>query len=236
MRAAPGPAARVPSTIDSDIYAYTVGSTSSRTYFAAAGRLKLALTSGSTTQYKGSFVDYVGNKSYKASADAGDANAPTLKLESKNGKFSFRLTNAFGSSFYNGTALSRPSKLKVPTSSVYLAGATHATRTATYSVLLTERSGAINNPVEYAGSLTMAYDAFGRISGGQITVGNSKGKNVTHALSASGYYSSVFFYTVAKVDKRYFGLSGTVTGTSFDGTGFAADGSKTSQWVFEGTA
>ena len=48
----------------------------SRTYFVLAGHLKLALKPGSTTKYVGSFVDYVGNKSYKASADAATPRRP----------------------------------------------------------------------------------------------------------------------------------------------------------------
>ena len=82
----------------------------------------------------------------------------------------------------------------------------------------------------------MAYDANSRVSGGQVTVTNAKGKNVTHGLKSSGYYGSTYFYTVAQVDKTYFGLTATVTGTSISGYGFAAAGAKTSQWVLSGTA
>ena len=97
-RATERSAARVaPAVVDSDVYVYAV-TPKSRLYFVVAGHLKLTLKSGSTTKYGGSFVDYVGNKSYKASADAGDAAAPVLKLEGKNGKFSFQLDQYFGSS------------------------------------------------------------------------------------------------------------------------------------------
>ncbi len=235
-RASAGPTAKVaPATVDSDVYAYAT-TPSARIYFVVAGHLKLQLKSGSTTRYGGSFVDYVGNKSYKASADATNATAPTLKLESRNGKFAFRLDQNLASTFYSGRATSRPSKLKVPTDQVYLGASAHVVRSVSYAIVLTERSGGINNPLEYTGTLTLAYDANGRVSGGQVTVTNSKGKNVTHALRSSGYFSTSYFYTVAQVDKKFFGLTATVTGTSVNGFGFAADGSKTSQWVLSGSA
>lgn len=228
-------AARAPGTIDSDVYAYA-STPKSRIYFVVAGHLKLSLKSGSSTKYGGALVDYVGNKSYKASADASDPAAPVLKLEGKNGKFSFKLDQYFGSAFYSGSALSKPSKLKAPLSQITFAGASHVTRTASWNIVLSERSGAINNPIEYAGAMTIAYDANGRISGGQVTVTDAKGKNVTHALKSSGYYSSGYFYTVGQVDKKHFGLTATISGTSLNGYAFAADGSKTSQWVLSGTA
>ena len=235
-RSATRAAAKVaPAAVDSDVYVYA-NTPTFRLYFVVTGHLRLRLKSGSTTKYDGSFVDYVGNKSYKASADASDAGAPTLKLESKNGKFAFAMDSSFGTSFYGGSATSKPSKLKTPLSSIHFGASAHVTKTASYSIVLSERSGGINNPIEYAGALTIAYDANGRISGGQVTVTDSKGKNVTHALKSSGYYGSGYFYTVAQVDKKYFGLTGTVTGTSVNGYGFLADGSKTTQWVLSGTA
>ena len=84
--------------------------------------------------------------------------------------------------------------------------------TASYSIVLTERSGLVTDPIEYVGTLTLARDANGRISGGQVTVTNAKGKVVTHALKSSGYSSSGYFYTVAQVDKTYFGLNATISG------------------------
>jgi len=231
-------AARVaPATVDSDVYVYADTPTG-RIYFVVAGRLRLQLKAGSTTSYKGSLVDYTGQKSYKASADTRDASAPVIKLQGKNGKFTFTSTLSFGTTFYSGVATSKPKKLKVGLDKIAFSAATHSVRTASYSVVLSERSGAISNPVEYAGTLTIAYDANSRISGGQITVANGKGKNVTHGLKSSGYYggSGSYFYTVAQVDKKYFGLTGNISGTSFTGYGFAADGSKTSQWALSGSA
>jgi hypothetical protein len=227
--------AAAPATVDSDVYAYVITPRSS-TYFVVAGHLKLQLRSGSTTAYTGSLVDYVGNKSYKASVDATDAGAPTLKLEGKNGKFRVTLSSSFGSTSYYGTAVSFPSKLRVPTGKVFFVASAHSTRSASYAITLTERSGPIGNPFEYVGTLTVVYDANGRISGGQVTVTNGKGKNVTHGLSASGYYSSSYFYTIAKVDQTSMGLSATFSGTDFSGFAFAGSGSRTSQWVLTGTA
>lgn len=228
-------AAKAPASVDSDVMAYAL-TAKGRSYFVLSGHLRLALKSGSTTKYKGSLVDYTGNTSYKASADAGDPTAPVLKLEGKNGKFSFQLDQYFGGSSYSGQALTKPAKLKVPPTEVGFSAGAHVTKTASYSIVLTERAGAINNPIEYLGTLTMAYDANGRISGGQVTVTSAKGKNVTHALKSSGYYNATYFYTVAQVDKKYFGLSATVSGTGVNGFGFAVDGSRTSQWVLSGTA
>lgn len=235
-RAVPRSAATVlPAAIDSDVYAYT-STPSFRLYFVVAGHLRLALKSGSSTQYAGSFVDYVGNTATRASADASNAAAPVLRLEGKNGKFTFRMDPNFGSAFYGGAATSKPSQLKVALTQIFFGATSHSIRTASYAMTLSERSGRISSPVEYTGTLTIAYDANGRISGGQVTVTGSKGTNVTHALKSSGYYSSGYFYTVAQVDKKYFGLTGTVLGTSIDGYGFAADGSRTTQWVLSGTA
>jgi hypothetical protein len=234
-RAASPSLSAAPATVDSDVYAYVL-TPSSSTYFVVAGHLKLQLRSGSTTAYTGSLVDYVGNRSYKASVDATDAGAPILKLEGRNGKLRITLGSSFGSSFYSGTATSVPSELKVPAGKVSFIASAHSTRSASYAITLTERSGPIHNPFEYVGTLTMVYDANNRISGGQVTVTNGKGKNVTHGLSSSGYYSSSYFYTTAKVDQTSMGLSGTFSGTSFSGHGFAGSGSKTSQWVITGTA
>lgn len=224
-----------PAGIDSDVYAYTISPTY-KTYFVAAGHLALTLASGSTTKYQGTFVDYVGAKAYKASADASNTATPTLKLETKNGKFTFRTDAGFGGTFYSGTATSKPSKLKVPTSQVFFSAVKHSVTSVSYAITLTERSGAIANPFEYDGTMTIVFDGNGRISGGQVTVTDSRGRTITHGLSASGYYSTVYFYTVAKVDKKYFGLSATLSGGTFSGNGFLADGSKTSQWSFGGTA
>ena len=47
---------------------------------------------------------------------------------------------------------------------------------------------AFNDPFEYTGSLTMVYDGNYRISGGQISVTNRKGKVVTRSLTQSGYF------------------------------------------------
>lgn len=223
----------IPAAVDSDVYV-SASTATGHAYFVVAGHLTLRLRSGSATAYQGSLVDYVGNKAYRASADATDAGAPMLKLEGKNGKFTFRLDAGFGGSVYTGTATSKPSKLKVPLSTIFFVGSAHSVRTASYDIVLTERSGSINNPVEYAGTLTMAYDANNRISGGQVTVTSSKGKTVTHALKSSGFWSSGYFYTLAQVDKKYFGLSATTTGTIISGFAFAADGSRTTQWVLSG--
>ena len=217
------------STIDSDVFAYAQTPNLS-SYFVVAGHLQLQLTSGSTTKYKGTLVDYVGNKSYDASADATDPDAPTLKFKSKNGTFRF----AMSSSFTSGTGLSVPSKLKQPAERVYLYASTHSTRSASYSIRLTERTGAISSPYEYNGTLTVVYDNNYRISGGQITVTNGKGKIVTNALKNSGFHGTSNFYTVAKVDKKYFGLSGTLDGGDLLGFGFLTAGSKTSQWSLVG--
>ncbi|GAA3574551.1 hypothetical protein GCM10022197_34490 [Microlunatus spumicola] len=234
-RSADRSAAKVaPATVDSDVYVYTT-TASSRTSFLVAGHLTLTLKSGSMTSYKGSLVDYNGQKSYKASADTTDVSAPVLKLEGKNGKFTITTSSSFGGTYYSGTATSKPSKVKLPLSSIALSASAHSTHTATYSFILSERTGALNNPVEYVGTLTMAYDANGRISGGQVTVTNAKGKVVTNALKSSGYYGGGSFYTVAKVDKKHFGLSATLSGSSFSGYGFGADGSKTTMWVLSGT-
>ena len=225
----------VPAVVDSDVYVSGL-TPSSWTYFAVAGHLTLRLRSGSTTAWSGSLVDYVGNKAYKASADSTDPNAPVLKLEARNGTFSFTMGSSFGTGFYTGTAKSKPSGLEVPLDRIGLTATAHRVTSASYAITLAERSGAMNDPVEYRGTLTVVYDANGRISGGQVTVTNGKGKNVTHALKSSGYYSSGYFYTVAQVDKKYFGLTATVSGTSISGYGFAADGSKTSQWLLNGNA
>ena len=116
-------------------------------------------------------------------------------------------------------------------------GATaHKTSSRSYGITLTERSGAINDPFEYVGTLTLVYDANGRISGGSVTVSNSKGKNVTHSLTSSGYSSSAYFYTVAKIDKTYFGINATISGSFVNGYAFGASGSKTTQWLLSGTA
>lgn len=220
--------------IDSDVYVYAL-TPSIRSYFVVAGHLLLAPKSGSSTQWSGSLVDYVGNKSYKASADTSNPTAPTLKIASKNGTFTFKMDQYFGSGFYSGTTLTKPSKLKVPLAQIALYASAHTTNTASYHFVLSERSGSIYNPIEYAGTLTIVYDSNQRISGGQVTVTNTKGKNVTHALKSSGFYNTGYFYTVAQVDKKYFGLTATVTGTSFSGYGFGTDGSKTTQWVINGT-
>ena len=66
-RASRGPG-RAAATIDSDVYVYA-GSPTGGIYFVVTGRLRLQLKAGSTTSYKGSLVDYTGQKSYKASAD-----------------------------------------------------------------------------------------------------------------------------------------------------------------------
>ena len=104
---------RAAASIDSDVYAYA-SSPTFRLYFVLAGRLRLQLKSGSTTKYKGSFIDYTGNKSYEASADATDPAAPTIKLKSKNGTFevvSHQRVRRRPSSSATGTKV--PSKLKV---------------------------------------------------------------------------------------------------------------------------
>ena len=200
-------------------------------YFMVAGRLLLQLKSGSTTSYSGSLVDYVGNKSYKASADATDPSAPTLTLKSKNGAFSFVFDNPLDGSSFTGTASSIPSKIKVSPSKVFLSAAAHVASSASYMLTLSERSGPPNNPLEYVGTLTLIHDAWGRVSGGSVTVSNSKGKNVTNPITNSGFSNGGYFYTVAKVDKTSFGLTGTFNGSSFKGYGFAGSGAKTSQWV-----
>lgn len=230
----PSSARVVPATIDSDVDAFVTAH--SIAYFVVAGRLQLQLRSGSTTTYTGSFVDYVGNKSYKASADATNPGAPTLKLKSKNGTFEFLATSSFGGSYWSGTGTSVPSKLKVSAEQVYLGAAPHSATTTSYAIRLTERSGAINNPFQYTGSLTLVHDANFRISGGSITVSNSKGKIVTNPVNNSGSSNGGSFYTVAKVDKTYFGLTGTVSGTTLGGYGFGGSGAKTTQWVLNGTA
>lgn len=226
----------IPMAIDSDVYVYTATPTS-RTYFVVTGRLKLKLRDGSTTAYRGTFVDYVGMRSYKASADASDAAAPTLKLETRNGKFTFRTGASLGSSFYSGTATARPAALEVPTNQVFLNASSHAVHSASYDIVLSQRTGVINHPIEHTGTMTIVYDANNRISGGQVTVSNRKGKNVTHTLSNSGYYSTAgYLYTVAKIDTTYFGITATVSGTTFNGFGFAGSGASTTQWVISGTA
>lgn len=224
-----------PAVIDSDLYAYAQ-TPSFRTYFVVAGHLKLKLKSGTTNRYSGTFVDYVGNKSSKATANTINPAAPKLSFTSKNGKFLFQLDANFGGTFYSGTGLTVPATLKTPAGQVSVAAQPHAVRSATYDVVLSERSGPVSNPFEYVGTLTLVYDANSRISGGQITVTDSKGRNVTHSLRNSGFYSSTYFYTVAQVNKTYFGLTATVTGTSFSGFGFAGGGSTTSQWIVNGTA
>lgn len=226
---------RAPATIDSDVYAYAI-SPGSGVYFVIAGRLKLQLKSGSTTKYKGSLIDYTGNKSYDASADATNPAAPKLKLKTKNGTFELTATSSFGTTFYSATGTKVPSKLHVAASTVYFGATSHSTSSRSYGIRLTERSGPINDPFEYVGTLTLVYDANNRISGGSVTVSNSKGKNVTHSLTNSGLSSSGSFYTVARIDKTYFGLSGTIAGTSLNGYAFGGGGSKTTQWILSGTA
>jgi hypothetical protein len=217
-------------TIDSDVNAVTT-SPGSVAYFVVAGRLQLHLKSGSTTRYTGSLVDYVGNKAYEASADATNASAPKLTFTSRNGTLSFVLDSSLDSSSFAGTASSIPSKLKVSASKVFLSAAPHTAGSASYTLTLSERSGPLHNPLEYVGTLTLIHDAYGRVSGGSVTVSNSKGKNVTHSLSNSGFSNGGYFYTVAKIDSTYFGLTGTFNGSSFKGYGFAGSGSTTSQWI-----
>ncbi|SEQ44975.1 hypothetical protein [Microlunatus flavus] len=225
---------KAPASIDSDVYAYAISPTF-RTYFVAAGHLTLSLKPGSTTKYSGSFVDYVGGSPSKAAADASDPAAPTISLKGKNGSFTFKGDTYFGGDSYSATATKVSSKLGIKAKDVYLAAAKHSVKTATYSIVLTERSGPVNRPFEYSGSLTIAYDANNRISGGQVTVTGRKGKNVTNALKNSGYFGTSYFYTVAKVDKTSMGISGTFDGPDFSGFGFAGSGSKTTQWVVSGT-
>ena len=233
--AAPSPARVIPSTIDSDVYVYA-NSPSTRTYFLVAGRLRLTLRPGSMTAYKGNLVDYVGQKSYKASADTTDPSAPVVKLEGKAGKFTFTSTSQLGGTFWSGTATAKPKKLTIGVTEIGLFGVPHSTRSVSYSVVLSERVGPFNDPFEYTGTLTMVYDGNYRISGGQISVTNRKGKVVTRSLTRSGYFGGNTFYTVAEVDKKDVGLTGAVTSTSFSGYGFTTDGAKTTQWLFSGNA
>ena len=232
---APSAARVIPASIDSDVYV-SAGSPTGRSYFVVAGRLRLKLKSGSTTAYKGSLVDHSGQKSYKASADASDPSAPVVKLEGRNGKFTFTSTSQLGGTFYSGVATSKPKKLKVPLARVGLVGQPHSSQTASYSFVLSERTGAVNNPTEYVGVLSMVYDANGRVSGGLATVSNSKGKAVTHALTNGGYSSASYFYIVAKLDKEHFGMTATRTGSLISGYAFLADGARTSQWLLSGSA
>lgn len=226
----------LPATVDSDVYAYALSPTS-KIYFVVAGHLTLHLRKGSTTAYGGTFVDYVGNKSAKASADASRAEHPVLKIKATNGRFRFTLDQTFGGSFYSGTATTVPSALKVRPDKVFFAAATHSLTSVTKKIVLSERSGPVANPFEYAGTLTMVYDANGRISGGSVTVTNAKGKSVTHALKGSGFVSTGYFYTLAKVDKTTFGLgASSADGTTFSGFGFRVGNAKTSQWVLSATA
>ena len=228
-------AAKAPASIDSDVYAYTVSPTG-RTYFAAAGHLRLKPKGGSTTRYSGSFVDYSGGRTTKAGADTTKPDAPTISIKTKNGSFAFRGDVNFGSpGFWSAQGTKVPKGLKAK--DVYLTAVAHSLRTSTYQVVFSERVGPVARPLEYSGTMTIAYDANNRVSGGQVTVTNGRGKVVTNAIRSSGYVdASSYFYTVVKVDKTTMAVNGTVSGTSFTGFASSGSGSKTAQWVVTGTA
>jgi hypothetical protein len=229
-------AAKAPATIDSDVYA-SVASSTSRNYFVTAGHLKLRLKGGSSTKYTGTYTDHSGGKTTKASASTADPDAPTVTIKTSNGNFTFRGTATFGGGFYTATATKVPKKIGFKASALSLVGATHSLKTATYQVVLTERVGPVAKPFEHTGSLTLAYDANNRVSGGAFTVVNGKGKTVTNAIKSSGYVSpGSYFYTVVKADKTTIGISATFSGASFTGFGVSGSGAKTAQWVVTGTS
>ena len=224
-----------PSSINSDVYAYAV-TANSRTFFAIAGRLFLHLKSGSTNRYTGNFVDYRGDKSYAASANASNAAHPQIYMDTANGHFSFLLDSNFGSSFYSGTGRVVPSAFGRPASSVYFSASNHVLNSATYNIILSKRTGPLAKKLEYTGTITFHYDANSRISGGSVTVTNASGQEVTTQLKDSGYYSTSYLYTVATIVKTKFGISGTFSGTSWSGNAFASDGNGSlSQWVISGS-
>lgn len=232
-RASVAPTA-APDRIDSDVFVYTISATG-RTVFPAAGHLRLTLKKGSTTRYTGTFVDHVGGKSAKASADVSKPEAPTLTLKARNGEFRFRAGASFGGASYSGVGTKAPAKLGVKAAEVYLAASAHSVRTATYALTLTQRSGPVHRPTEYRGTMTIAYDANSRVSGGQVTVTDAKGRNRTRAITNSGYFSTTYFYTVVKVDTLSMGISATFVSGGFTGVGFSGSGLKTTQWAVVGT-
>ena len=227
-------AATAPATVDSDLYAYLT-SPKGRTYFVVAGHLRLTLKAGST-RYVGSFTDYAGGKTTKASADASKPDAPTVSLKARSGSFTFRGDSSFGGGFWSAPATKVPKKIGFKAADLALVASTHSLRTSTYQVVFSERVGPVGKPFEYVGSLTLAYDANNRVSGGQTTVTDGKGRTVSRAITSSGYVSpGSYFYTVVKLDKTTMGVSATFSGTSFSGFGFSGSGASTRQWVLSGT-
>ena len=200
-----------------------------------AGHLTLTLKTGSMTQYKGYLVDYSGNKAYPASADTSNIINPTLTINSKNGGFTFTMDGYFGTSYYTGTGSKIPTKLGLPANQIYFSASSHSATSATYTILLTQRIGPATAQFEMAGSITFVYDANNRISGGLVTVVNSKGQQVSAPLTGSGYYSTSYLYTEAKINGKYFGLAATFSGSNFSGNAFSGSGSNMSQWVWSGT-
>ena len=224
-----------PASVDADVYA-ALTSPSLRTYFVAAGHLKLRLKSGSTTRYSGSFTDYAGQRTTSASADASKPDAPTLSITTTNGSFTFRTDASFGSDLWGGTATKVPKKFGFRAGDLTLAATKHSLRTVTYQVALTERFGPVARPFEYTGSMTLAYDGNNRVSGGAVTVVDGKGRTVTNAVRSTGYLSpGGYFYTVVKVDKTTMGISATVTGSTLNGYAVSGSGSRTAVWVVSGT-
>ena len=227
--------AAIPSSIDSDIYVSTV-SPSSWAYFVVAGRLRLALKPGSMTMYTGTLIDYSGRKAYPAMANTANPARPILRVDGRNGAFRFRLDSSFGSSFYSGTATNAPVTLGVAPGKVALSAASHTSHSASFDFVLSERIGPVHALPEYTGSMTLVYDANNRIAGGSVTVEDSQGRQVTHAISGSGYYSSSYFYVIAQVDKYSFALNATSTGTSISGYGTNGVSTALSEWLLTGTA
>ena len=193
------------------------------------------LKPGSTTQYTGYLVDYSGNKPYPASADISNATNPTLTINSKNGGFTFTMDSYFGTSYYSGTGAKIPTKLGLPAKQVHVSASPHSATSANYTIILTQRIGPVTAQFEMVGSITLVRDANNRISGGLVTVVNSKGQQVSAPLTGSGYYSSSYLYTAAKINGKYFGLAATFSGASFSGNAFTGSGANMSQWVWSGT-
>ena len=230
---APAKPASLPASIDSDVYAYTI-SPNFRTFFVASGHLVLTLNGN---VYKGFFTDYSGAKSYSASATT-DPTAPVLTLTTKNGKFVFQMDSYFGTGFYSGTTTSMPKKLGAvtDTNKAYFSASAHHTTTISYNVIFSQRIGKIidsNN--EMTGTLTITYDTNNRISGGAATVLNSKGAPVTAQITNTGYFSSSYLYMAAKLNGKYFGISGTFSGSSVSGNAFSGSGADMSLWVWSGS-
>lgn len=224
-----------PATIDSDVYA-SVAAPTTRAYFVAAGHLKLRLRSGSTTRYTGSFTDYAGGRTTKASADTSQPDAPRVSIKTRNGSFTFRPSASFGATLWTGAGVKAPKKTGFKAGDVFLVGATHVLKTVTYPLVLSERVGPVSKPFEYSGSITLAYDGNQRVSGGSVSVTDAKGRVVTKPIRGTGFVSpGSFFYTVATVDRTTMGISANIRAGLLDGYAVSGSGSKIAQWVVSGT-